>query len=69
MTTAETLQSKPAPMLLGRVALALSDWRYLTKRNVLRLTRNPEKLLFNILQTLMFVLLFRYVFGGGDRHA
>ena len=64
MTTAETLQSKPAPMLLGRVALALSDWRYLTKRNVLRLTRNPEKLLFNILQTLMFVLLFRYVFGG-----
>lgn len=42
----------------------LSDWRYITHRNLIRLVRNPEKLLMNIVMTVMFVLLFRYVFGG-----
>jgi ABC-2 type transport system permease protein/oleandomycin transport system permease protein len=42
----------------------LSDWRYMTHRNLIRLVRNPEKLLMNVVMTVMFVLLFRYVFGG-----
>jgi ABC-2 type transport system permease protein/oleandomycin transport system permease protein len=33
-------------------------------RNVRRLTRQPEQVVFNIVSPIMFVLLFRYVFGG-----
>ncbi len=64
MTTMEATQTKSQVLFKTKVGQALSDWRYMTKRNVIRLTRNPEKLFFNVLQTLMFVLLFRFVFGG-----
>ena len=34
------------------------------KRQLLQLTRVPEVLIFNTIQPVMFVLLFRYVFAG-----
>ncbi len=43
---------------------ALSDIGTVTKRNLIRTTRVPEALFFSSLQPIMFVLLFRYVFGG-----
>ncbi len=58
MTTVEIAESSSRVGLGAKVGRTFSDWRYMTKRNVLRLTRNPEKLFFNVLQTLMFVLLF-----------
>jgi len=42
----------------------LSDTATLTKRNLLAVTRIPEALFFSTVQPIMFVLLFRYVFGG-----
>ena len=42
----------------------IHDALIITKRQLLQLTRVPEVLLFNTLQPVMFVLLFRYVFGG-----
>ena len=42
----------------------VSDSLTLTRRNLLALTRIPEALFFAAVQPIMFVLLFRYVFGG-----
>ncbi len=41
-----------------------SDTATLTRRNLLAVTRIPEALFFSTVQPIMFVLLFRYVFGG-----
>ncbi|CAB4927704.1 unannotated protein [freshwater metagenome] len=43
---------------------ALSDSIVITKRQLLQLARVPEVLIFSTIQPVMFVLLFRYVFGG-----
>ena len=43
---------------------ALKDTWAMAGRNVRRLTRQPEQVVFNIVSPIMFVLLFRYVFGG-----
>lgn len=40
------------------------DARTMTWRNLLRLTRNPELMVFSTVQPIIFVLMFRYVFGG-----
>jgi ABC-type multidrug transport system permease subunit len=42
----------------------ISDAAVITKRQLQQLTRVPELLLFSTIQPIMFVLLFRYVFGG-----
>jgi ABC-2 type transport system permease protein len=43
---------------------AISDALVVTKRQWLQLIRVPEVLIFSTIQPVMFVLLFRYVFGG-----
>ncbi|HUO73408.1 MAG TPA: ABC transporter permease [Solirubrobacteraceae bacterium] len=43
---------------------AFSDTLVLAERNLVRLPRAPELLLAFTVQPIMFVLLFRYVFGG-----
>jgi len=43
---------------------AISDALVITKRQLLQLARVPEVLIFSTIQPVMFVLLFRYVFGG-----
>ncbi|ASY09759.1 ABC-2 type transport system permease protein [Candidatus Nanopelagicus limnes] len=43
---------------------AISDALIITKRQLLQLARVPEVLIFSTIQPVMFVLLFRYVFGG-----
>ncbi len=47
-----------------RLRWAVSDTLTITKRNLLAVTRIPEALFFSAIQPIMFVLLFRYVFGG-----
>jgi ABC-2 type transport system permease protein/oleandomycin transport system permease protein len=54
----------PAPSLAGSSRHALSDTWTVTKRNLIRTRRVPEAIFFSSLQPIMFVLLFRYVFGG-----
>ena len=43
---------------------AFQDTMVITQRQLRLLTRVPEVLLFSTIQPIMFVLLFRYVFGG-----
>ena len=42
----------------------VGDALTMTWRNLLRLTRNPELIVFSTVQPIIFVLMFRYVFGG-----
>jgi ABC-2 type transport system permease protein len=43
---------------------ALRDTMVITQRQLRLLTRVPEVLIFSTIQPIMFVLLFRFVFGG-----
>jgi ABC transporter DrrB family efflux protein len=47
-----------------RLRLGISDALVITRRSLLRVPRQPELLLGFTIQPVMFVLLFRYVFGG-----
>ncbi|MGH2573940.1 MAG: ABC transporter permease [Actinomycetota bacterium] len=49
---------------LSRVTGAVSDALALTERNLITLRRVPQLLVFSTIQPVIFVLLFRYVFGG-----
>ena len=40
------------------------DAATMTRRNLLRLSRTPQVIVFSTIQPLMFVLLFNFVFGG-----
>jgi ABC transporter DrrB family efflux protein len=53
-----------APTGGSRVVWAVRDALTITKRNLIAYTRIPEALFFSSVQPIMFVLLFRYVFGG-----
>jgi ABC-2 type transport system permease protein/oleandomycin transport system permease protein len=66
MTTLEPLVALdiPRPPVAYRVRLGLSDVLTLTKRELYIWLRNPAFIFFTVIQPVMFVLLFRYVFGG-----
>jgi ABC transporter DrrB family efflux protein len=49
---------------IGRLSGAISDGLALWQRNLIGLRRTPQTLVFSTLQPVIFVLLFRYVFGG-----
>ncbi len=42
----------------------VADSAVITKRNLIKIKRVPDLLVFTTLQPIMFVLLFAYVFGG-----
>ena len=52
------------PNLFTRVRWAVSDTLTITRRNLLVWVRVPAYIMFTVIQPVMFVLLFRYVFGG-----
>ena len=52
------------PDLLTRSRWAVSDTLTITQRNLLVWMRVPAYIVFTIIQPVIFVLLFRYVFGG-----
>jgi ABC transporter DrrB family efflux protein len=49
---------------MSSLAAALADSAVITKRNLIKVKRVPDLLVFATLSPIMFVLLFRYVFGG-----
>ena len=61
---ASLARGSDAPALSERVRWAISDSAVLTRRYLLQLWRVPTVLFFSLVQPVMFVLLFRYVFGG-----
>jgi ABC transporter DrrB family efflux protein len=56
-------QSSPSSSLVN----AFDDTLALTGRNLRMYLRNPQLLIFSTIQPVIFVLLFRYVFGGAIR--
>jgi len=46
---------------------ALRDALTVTWRNLVSMTRTPQVLVFSTIQPIIFVLMFRYVFGGAIR--
>jgi ABC transporter DrrB family efflux protein len=58
--TAPTASSAPRPTY----GWALSDALTITWRNVKAMSRTPEVIVFSTIQPIIFVLTFRYVYGG-----
>ncbi len=54
----------PAPSLGERLSMVVSDSMTIAKRNVIKIKRVPDVLIFTTLSPIMFVLLFAYVFGS-----
>lgn len=52
------------PTGIGRIGLALRDCRSMTWRNLIAYRRLPQLVVFATIQPILFVLMFRYVFGG-----
>ena len=52
------------PSLGTRFSWAVSDTLTITRRNLLVWMRVPAYIVFTVIQPVMFVLMFRYVFGG-----
>ena len=62
MTIKLVAMSAPTPS--GGVRQAVADGLVITWRNLKRVPRIPELAIFAILQSIIFVLLFSFVFGG-----
>jgi ABC-2 type transport system permease protein/oleandomycin transport system permease protein len=65
MTTATV--AIPAPVTTEsrpKAAWAVADALSVAKRNLIAMARTPQVLVFSTIQPIIFVLLFRYVFGG-----
>ncbi|MER6192569.1 ABC transporter permease [Streptomyces cyaneofuscatus] len=60
--------TKDAPVLAprpsGGMVQSVKDSLVVAKRNLIRMARIPEMLIFGLIQPIMFVVLFTYVFGG-----
>ncbi|MGW1759637.1 ABC transporter permease [Streptomyces mirabilis] len=54
----------PATAPKGAIVQSVRDSLVIARRNVIRMTRIPEMILFGLIQPIMFVVLFTYVFGG-----
>jgi ABC-2 type transport system permease protein/oleandomycin transport system permease protein len=55
--------SRP-PSFATRALLSFYDSLIVARRNLMQIVRIPAVLVFELVQPVMFVLLFRYVFGG-----
>jgi ABC transporter DrrB family efflux protein len=71
MTAVAERASGPAgaPGLRIRMSWAVTDTLTITRRNLLVWLRTPAYLVFTVVQPVIFVLMFRYVFGGAIRVA
>jgi ABC-2 type transport system permease protein/oleandomycin transport system permease protein len=52
-----------------RLRWTIADAMTVTKRNLIHVIRVPQVLVFTLVQPVMFVLLFTYVFGGAIKAA
>ncbi|MFP8964341.1 ABC transporter permease [Streptomyces nanhaiensis] len=63
-TTTGSAPATRAPRAGGGIAQSVTDSLTIAKRNLLRMMRIPEMVVFGLIQPVMFVVLFSYVFGG-----
>ncbi|MEU9091275.1 ABC transporter permease [Streptomyces sp. NPDC048428] len=64
MSAVTRTTAAPAPRGAGGIGQSARDSLVIARRNLLRMTRIPEVVLFGLIQPIMFVVLFSYVFGG-----
>ena len=65
MTTATNVLPDAAPVMQrSKLRSTIADAWVVTERNLIAYQRIPDALFFSTVQPIMFVLLFRYVFGG-----
>jgi len=62
--TAPTISLPDEPSLLARFRWAVSDTLQIARRNLIVWARVPAYLVFTVIQPVLFVVMFRYVFGG-----
>jgi ABC transporter DrrB family efflux protein len=62
VVTPTAVPDSPSPLVRGR--WAVSDTLTITYRNLLVWLRVPAYIVFTVIQPVIFVLMFRYVFGG-----
>lgn len=67
VATISAASARPGALTLAR--WAVSDSLVMTRRNLLVWMRVPAYIVFTVVQPVIFVLLFRYVFGGAIRVA
>src|SRR6476469_5261887 len=63
-TRAPVASAPPEFVLYAKHPKPVSDALTITWRNLLNIRRNPQLLVFATIQPIVFVLMFRYVFGG-----
>jgi ABC-2 type transport system permease protein len=63
-TTTSTLERRAPRGMIARSSLALSDGWIVARRNLLTLTRVPTVFIFELVQPIMFVLLFRFIYAN-----
>jgi ABC-2 type transport system permease protein len=49
---------------MSALGVAVTDGLTITRRNLIKVKRVPDLIVFATLSPIMFVLLFRYVFGS-----
>jgi ABC-2 type transport system permease protein/oleandomycin transport system permease protein len=64
MTTLELTVPSYEAKGFDKVRWALADTMTITWRNIIAMKRVPQVLVFSTIQPVIFVLMFRYVFGG-----
>ncbi|ROQ96182.1 ABC transporter DrrB family efflux protein [Streptomyces sp. 2132.2] len=64
MSTTSPTPELAAPRPRGGIVQGVSDSLVIAKRNLIRMSRIPEMIIFGVIQPVMFVVLFSYVFGG-----
>lgn len=63
-TAVQVPSARRAPSNIGgRVSLAIADSILVARRNLVTLTRVPSVFIFELVQPIMFVLLFRYIYA------
>ena len=68
MTTLAAPTDLPLPSpRRSKLAWAAADSLAIAQRNLIGMTRRPQLLAFVTIQPVLFVLMFRYVFGGSIR--
>ncbi|MFD8077486.1 ABC transporter permease [Streptomyces sp. NBC_00510] len=64
MTTVTDAVSTSAPRTSNPIVQSVRDSLVVARRNLIRMLRIPEVVIFGLVQPIMFVVLFSYVFGG-----
>src|SRR5262245_56656686 len=64
VTTSAPARVATRPRTSGGLGMLLSDVNNITWRNLIKTIRIPQLIIFSIIQPVMLLLLFTYVFGG-----